>query len=322
MEWQQDFAPLSLSSSDSLPELVLTHLTSWGMITAQGDDKKSYLQGQVTCDVVQLAEDETTFGAHCDAKGKVWSVFRLFHHQGGYAMLQPKSAIETELAELKKYAIFSNVEFAESHDVLLGLIGTNANQVIEELSQQSGDVRAIEGGTALKIDEQRWLLAVDSATAAQLCQSINATKACEDIWTCLDINAAIPAVSKEHQGEHIPQALNVQALGGISFSKGCYTGQETVARAKYRGMNKRALQILRGHCESELKAGAEIERSVGDNWRSAGQLMSHYHFNDGIAIGLAVLPNNLDADTQFRLKDEPNTIWTMQSLPYSLEDDE
>lgn len=101
MEWQHDFAPLSLSSNDSLPELVLTHLTSWGMITAQGDDKKSYLQGQVTCDVVQLAEDSATFGAHCDAKGKVWSVFRLFHHRGGYAMLQPSSAIETELAELK-----------------------------------------------------------------------------------------------------------------------------------------------------------------------------------------------------------------------------
>ncbi|AIW17822.1 tRNA-modifying protein YgfZ [Vibrio coralliilyticus] len=322
MEWQHDFAPLSLSSNDSLPELVLTHLTSWGMITAQGDDKKSYLQGQVTCDVVQLAEDTATFGAHCDAKGKVWSVFRLFHHRGGYAMLQPSSAIETELAELKKYAIFSKIEFAQSTDVLLGLIGDKANHVVEELSQQRGDVRTIEGGTAIKIDQQRWLLAIDATTAEQLCQSINATKACEDIWTRLDIEAAIPAVTQEQQSEHIPQALNVQALGGISFSKGCYTGQETVARAKYRGMNKRALQIVKGHSESEIKAGAEIERSVGDNWRSAGQLMSSYRFNDGVSIGLIVLPNNLDSDTQFRLKDAPDSVWTMQALPYSLEDDE
>ena len=224
-------------------------------------------------------------------------------------MLQPNSAIETELAELKKYAIFSKIEVTQSTDVLLGLIGEKATHIVEDLSQQSGDVRAIDGGTAIKIDNQRWLLAIDATTAEQLCQSINATKAYEDIWTRLDIEAAIPAVTQEQQSEHIPQAINVQALGGISFSK-------------YRGMNKRALQILKGRSDDEIKVGAEIERSVGDNWRSAGQLMSSYRFNDGVSIGLIVLPNNLDSDTQFRLKDAPDSIWTMQALPYSLEDDE
>ena len=114
MDWQNKFAPLSLSTTDARPELALAHLSSWGAITMVGDDKKSYLSGQVTCDVVSLAEDSSTLGAHCDAKGKVWSVFRLFHHNDGYAMFQPKSAIAVELAEIKKYAVFSKVDICES----------------------------------------------------------------------------------------------------------------------------------------------------------------------------------------------------------------
>ncbi|GLT18190.1 tRNA-modifying protein YgfZ [Vibrio zhanjiangensis] len=321
MDWQNDFDQLSLSSNDSLPKLLLTHLTSWGMIIAQGDDKKSYLQGQVTCDVVKLTKEESTLGAHCDAKGKTWSIFRLFHHLSGYAMFQPKSAIDKELAELKKYAIFSKVEFQASHDVLLGLVGTHATTTIDNLSSQRSDVREIEGGTAVKIDQQRWLLAVSEEAANKLCQSIEAQKVSDQIWTLLDIQAAMPIVSDLVQNEHIPQALNLQALGGISFSKGCYTGQETVARAKYRGINKRALQIVSGECNKPL-ANAELERSVGDNWRSAGTLMASYEFSDNKAIGLIVLPNNLDANTQFRLADQPDTRWEIQPLPYSLDDDE
>ena len=98
MEWQTRFSPLNLSTQDALPELSVSLLDNLGMITMVGDDKKSYLHGQVTCDVVSLEKDQSMLGAHCDAKGKVWSVFRLFHHNDGYAMVQPKSAIEVELS--------------------------------------------------------------------------------------------------------------------------------------------------------------------------------------------------------------------------------
>ncbi|MDW1951155.1 folate-binding Fe/S cluster repair protein, partial [Vibrio sp. 812(2023)] len=74
MEWQTRFSPLNLSTQDALPELSISRLDHLGMITMVGDDKKSYLHGQVTCDVVSLEKDQSTHGAHCDAKGKVWSV--------------------------------------------------------------------------------------------------------------------------------------------------------------------------------------------------------------------------------------------------------
>lgn len=322
MDWHNDFAPLQLASNDAIPQLAIAPLNSWGAITMIGDDKKSYLQGQVTCDVVTLEPHLSTFGAHCDAKGKVWSVFRLFHHNDGYAMFQPTSVIEKELAEIKKYAIFSKVEIKQSEEIALGVMGEKATEFIDSLSSQTGDVRPVEGGTAVKIDEQRWLLLVAPDAAEQLVTASQADKVNESLWTLLDIRAGLPILTAEQQNEHIPQALNVQAVDGISFTKGCYTGQETVARAKYRGINKRALFIVKGEAQQDIPANAELERAVGENWRSAGKLLASYRFSDNQAIALVVLPNNLEDDTQLRLKDQADSQWSFAPLPYSLQDDE
>ncbi len=324
MDWKNTFSPLNIKSEDILPELMLTHLESWGAIQIIGADAKSYLQGQVTCNVVSLEPQQMSFGAHCDAKGKVWSVFRIFHHNGGYAMFQPQSSIEAELRELKKYAIFSKAEITESNDIALGLFGAQAHTWIDAQTTTDGDVREIEGGSAIRIDEQRWLLLINADQTETLVNSIDAEKVHEALWTRFEIEHAFPVVSSAEQSEHIPQAVNVQALNGISFNKGCYTGQETVARAKYRGINKRAMYIVKGNIESPLKEDEpiQLERSVGENWRSAGQLMTHFTFADNAAIGLVVLPNNLDADTELRLAAQPDTRWTIEPLPYALEEDE
>ncbi|WP_045480207.1 tRNA-modifying protein YgfZ [Vibrio owensii] len=322
MEWQTRFSPLNLSTQDALPELSISLLDNLGMITMIGDDKKSYLHGQVTCDVVSLEKDQSMLGAHCDAKGKVWSVFRLFHHNDGYAMVQPKSAIEVELKEIKKYAVFSKVTIEESSDVVLGVAGENADAFISTLNADSGDVRTVEGGTAVKVASNRWLLALTAEAAQSLVEDSKATLTTHELWTRFDIEAALPYVAADAQNEHIPQALNVQALGGISFTKGCYTGQETVARAKYRGTNKRAMYIVKGATAEALGESAiELERSVGENWRSVGALLTHYQFSDNQAMGLIVLPNNLDDDTRLRLVAQPECEWEIAALPYSLDDE-
>ncbi|ASG04488.1 tRNA-modifying protein YgfZ [Vibrio anguillarum] len=323
MDWQNTLTPLAVTANDSLPPLMLTHLASWGAIIISGNDKKAYLQGQVTCNVVTLEPIQSTLGAHCDAKGKVWSVFRLFHHHDGYAMFQPLSAIEAELRELKKYAIFSKVNISQSQDIALGVMGEQAEQYINTLTADEGEVRLIDGGSAIKISSQRWLLLVSEQTAQQLMTQSEALKVTEETWTRFDIEEAVPVLGQADQNEHIPQAVNLQAFNGISFNKGCYTGQETVARAKYRGINKRAMYILQGNIEQPLSNDQPImiERSVGENWRSAGQLMVHYTFADNTAIGLIVLPNNLEPETEFRLASQPNTRWFMPALPYSLTDE-
>lgn len=322
MSWENTFTPLLRSTKDPLPELAISHLTDWGVIEVAGADKKTYLQGQLTCNLVTLAQNQMVYGAHCDAKGKVWSAFRLFHHGEHYAMLQPASAIAVELAELKKYAIFSKVTISHSQDVALGVIGSQAEAWINTLSDSRDDVRALKTGTAVKISSQRWLLLIKPEAVDALLATTTAQRVNSDLWTYCEIQDALPIITQEQQNLHIPQALNLQALGGISFNKGCYTGQETIARAKYRGINKRALYRVQGNIQSPLSNDQpiELERSVGENWRKAGVLMAHYSYVDHQAIGLIVLANDLDSDTQLRLASQPETRWTLQALPYALDE--
>ncbi len=325
MNWTPSVSPLSFSSTDTLPDLILCPLPSWSSITMVGDDKKSYLQGQITNNVVTLEANKSTLGAHCDAKGKMLSVFQLFHHNHGYALFQRRSAIEKELVEIKKYAVFSKIEILQSDDVCIGLIGEQADSFINGLNDDDSDVRAIAGGTAVRIDRNRWLLLISNeqvTPCAESALSAGATLCDESIWDWADVISARPRLDAAEQLEHIPQAMNLQALDGISFTKGCYTGQETIARAKYRGINKRAMFLLEGQAGSTLPDDLSVERQVGENWRNAGKLLAHYHYSDNKLIGLAVLPNNLDTDTRLRLTQQPESELTFGSLPYSLQQDD
>jgi folate-binding protein YgfZ len=318
MTWNITRTPFSLASSDSLPPLTFAHLDSWGTITIQGDDKTSFLQGQVTCNVATLDVEHSQLGAHCDAKGKMWSVFRLFHHQGAFCLFQPLSGIEAELRELKKYAIFSKVEINQGQDCCIAVLGEQAQSYIDQLIPgQSGDVRQCDGGSAVKVSPQRWLLLLDPAYATTLLENASAPIYDSSIWTLYDILEVQPALEQEEQNQHIPQAVNLQAVNGISFTKGCYTGQETVARAKYRGTNKRAMYRVSG--PRRESSATTLERSVGENWRSAGTLLNDFQFSDQQATGLIILPNDLEPGTLLRLSTEPEAIWCINDLPYSLE---
>lgn len=321
MDWNKLNTPLPLTPDETLPALSLCHLNQLGLITLSGDDRKSYLQGQVTCDVVSLAAEQSTLGGHCDAKGKLWSAFRLFHHGETYAMLQPQSAVDKELTELKKYAVFSKVNIEASQDTLLGVIGDQAEQFVDQLSEDRGDVRQVTGGTAVKIGQQRWLLLLEPTQASELAKLHPSLWVDSALWTLVDIREAQPVVEDFMQNEHIPQAVNLHAVGGISFSKGCYTGQETVARAKYRGMNKRQMVIVQSTTAETLEQEVSLERSVGENWRALGRLLCYYQFADGRVIGLAIVPNNLEPDTQLRLAQQDESHWQLLPLPYSLEDE-
>ncbi|WP_027253581.1 tRNA-modifying protein YgfZ [Photobacterium halotolerans] len=317
------FDTLSLSADAPLPSLALVNLTQWGLVTLVGQDSISYLQGQVTCDVVSLDTRQSTLGAHCDAKGKMRTIFRLFHHRDGLGWLQRQSVMDAQLPELKKYAIFSKTTIEASTDVLLGLTGEQAQATIDSMLGGEGEVRAFDKGTAVKIDPQRWLLAVDSAAAGEIAEKIAAKAVLSDgsLWDLYDIRQALPRVDTETELEFIPQSMNLQALNGISFKKGCYTGQETVARAKWRGINKRAMYIVSGQAEHCPKAGDVLERSVGDNWRKGGTIIAGYQFSDQQSLALVVLPNDLEENTAFRLAAEPENQWQQLPLPYSLDEE-
>ena len=213
------------------------------------------------------------------------------------------------MPELKKFAVFSKVEIAADERHATGIAGTGSDSWISAQFglEQSG---LIDGGMAVKIEQDRWLL-VSNQQADALPQGD------ESLWWGLEIKAGLPHMEAVHQGEFIPQMLNLQALDGISFNKGCYMGQETVARAKYRGANNRALFLLAGSASEPVNAGDTLELQLGDNWRRSGMVLNAWQQAGQVWL-TAVLPKDTEADAQFRLKQDEGSRLTLQPLPYAL----
>ena len=138
-------------------------------------------------------------------------------------------------------------------------------------------------------------------------------------WLALNIEAGFPVIDAANSGQFIPQATNLQALGGISFKKGCYTGQEMVARAKFRGANKRALWLLKGSASRLPEAGEDLELKMGENWRRTGTVLAAVKLEDGQVVVQVVMNNDMEPDSIFRVRDDANTL-RIEPLPYSLEE--
>jgi len=321
------FSPRQPVASARLP-LTLMTLDDWALATLVGADSEKYLQGQVTADVSQMTEHQHLLAAHCDPKGKMWSNLRLFRRQDGFALIERRSLRDAQLAELKKYAVFSKVTIAADDElVLLGVAGFQARAALKNLFSELPDAEkqvTHDGATSLLWFEhpaERFLLVTDVATAERVTQSLRGEAQLNNSqqWLSLNIEAGIPVIDAANSGQFIPQATNLQALGGISFKKGCYTGQEMVARAKFRGANKRALWYLAGQASRVPEAGEDLELKMGENWRRTGTVLAAVQLDDGRLLVQAVMNNDMEPDSVFRVREDVNTL-SIEPLPYSLEE--
>ncbi|WP_445335765.1 tRNA-modifying protein YgfZ [Citrobacter koseri] len=321
------FPPRQPSASARLP-LTLITLDDWALASITGADSEKYMQGQVTADVNQLTEQQHLLVAHCDAKGKMWSNLRLFRDGDGFAWIERRSLREAQLTELKKYAVFSKVAIVPDDErVLLGIAGFQARaalaNIFSELPNSEKQVVSEGASTLLWFEHpaERFLLITDVATAESLTEKLRGEAALNNSqqWLALDIEAGIPVIDSANSGQFIPQATNLQALGGISFKKGCYSGQEMVARAKFRGANKRALWSLAGKASRVPETGEDLELQMGENWRRTGTVLAAVQLDDGQVLVQVVMNNDMEADSVFRVRDDANTLHIVP-LPYSLEE--
>lgn len=273
---------------------MLIELSHYVIIDIQGEDSRKYLQGQLTCDIEKLAIGHSTLTAHCDPKGKVQSLFRLVavEEQHFYAIID-RSLLPSALEALKKYAVFSKVSFQQLEAQIIGVIGQTlqADYVINLADQRQ---------FAINLSPQR--LTFDGQLAD---------------WQVADIQAGLPSLTAQTQLEFLPQALNLQAIEqAISFQKGCYIGQEMVARAKYRGVNKRAMLSFSAQTEACPAIGSELEMDLGESWRATGVVISAVNFAGKLYLQ-AVLSNQLAPETAFRLPQDHSPL-TRLPLPYEI----
>jgi len=318
----------SQPSPSKLPANYAIFLDDFNAISLSGEDQTKYLQGQVTCDVKALSDHSLTHGAHCDAKGKVLSVFRLINRAGAHLLLQPKASIALSLAALQKFGAFAKVTISATSQLnFVALIGDHASTLLQQTFSQVPDSfhPVIQADTTTLVyiagKQARYLVIDESEVITQLLQKFNLPIYNQVVWQLTEIQAGFPVLSQGSLEQYVPQMLNLQAINGISFTKGCYLGQETVARMQYLGKNKRALFALSSDSAIELNieiaAGDIIEKQLGENWRKAGDVLASYKADNQISLQ-AVLANDVNEHTVFRLKAQPEVIFSIVQLPYLL----
>lgn len=308
--------------SNDVATAFISPLPSFTVIRISGPDQKKYLQGQTTCDVEQLNAGNFLRGAHCDAKGKMWATFTLVQQGDDLLLIGFRDEMQASLTQLKKFGVFSKVSFHDTSNELavLGISGPEAEPLLAKLQlpvPSLGSAVAIDRGVLLAIAEQHYLLILQQTAALALLEHQQAVLAAPTRFLQQHILHGLPYLEQAVIGEYVPQNLNLQAIDAISFTKGCYIGQEMVARMKYLGKNKRATFILTATSAETPAAGSDIEVQLEQNWRRSGVVINAVNIHGELAV-LAVLPNDISPDAQLRLASEPDTRFSIQSLPYSL----
>lgn len=312
---------MSVTDSEQKNTSYICELNNKGIIQLQGEERVKYLQGQVTADIETLTQTKSLLSCHCDFKGKVWSVSYVLSWQNSILLITHKTALTNSLAELKKYGVFAKVDINDDSDKWQ-ILGGKGSEFQEYIINQFGSLPkghqstvSNERGIVISIytPSQRYLVIQQKADLATLTIKQN-----DHEWELDDINSGLAEITETTSNEYVPQMLNLQALDAINFEKGCYMGQEVVARTKYLGRNKRASFILSASLATEDLTGQSLEYQVGDNWRPGGKVLRSVSINNHTTI-LAVLPIDTDISSAFRLKSNPDAIFISQALPYDIQ---
>jgi len=249
--------PLSTTSKQRL--YAIKHLA---ILQVNGKDSAQLLQGQATCQINDIVENKFSFGAFCTPQGKTISSFLITKQQDSFLLILPTELLEKIQKRLQLYILRADVQLTDCRETLclLGFYDLDKPPTL---------------GVSLLKQTKRSLLICDTETAIQHWQNSAFTPCPTNEWAYLDALAGIPWLNTETTEEFIPQMLNIDKLGGISFNKGCYTGQEIVARTHYLGKAKR--QLYWGEVES---SPAPIRlQSVMNQQQSVGKIISIFRVN-------------------------------------------
>lgn len=306
-------------------------LDNYQIIQVSGEDAAKFLHGQLTVNTEKWKNDSVRITAHCDFKGKMWSISYLLNQDNRFSLLIEGAAAEQTLTQLRKYGVFSNV----SIDVLTDVIPVSFHGEESEASFKdqfsslpTEHLKSIENDDSIvfciSASARRYIGLLSSITFEQVKQKASSLMQDSQLHEWLEITDGYGVVTETTVNEYVPQMFNLQCIDGIDFDKGCYMGQEVVARTKFLGKNKRALYLLETSAqdtsEENLSIGATLERQVGDNWRRAGNVIRVAKQGDQIRC-LAVLPNDITTGDTLRLKEHADTLLSVQALPYSIDVD-
>ena len=308
---------------------VLSDLSDRGIIEVSGDDAEAFLQNQLTNDIRRVSETTHQLSAWCSPKGRVIANFRVFKRANSYYLTLPADLISSVIKKLRMYVMMSKVNIKDSSENLIhfGYAGEYAEQYLKNILNKTPlpveTNQTIQYGSLsilrLPGTVPRFEVFGDLDDAMSLWEHCNvrATPVSSNGWDYLNIVAGLPVISKDSSEAWIPQMLNLQIIDGVDFQKGCYPGQEIVARLKYLGKNKRRMYRIEIDSDKLPQIGEKIY-AEGFTDSEAGKILTTVINPSGKAEALAIL-KIAHADKKLSIK-EANI--TLLDLPYPVDDSE
>lgn len=272
---------------------LLADLDPLGVLRVSGGDAGTFLQAQLSSDILRAGPQRSTPSAWCDAKGRALALPTVMPDDDAFLLLLPRSLMPATHKRLKLFVLRADVQLEDVSDnrVRLGLFGPNAAAALDALLDvpEPGCVSATHDITAMCFpgSSPRYLLLCSPQQAIAVWDQL--TGSAQPVgyprWQLQTINAGRPTLHPETAGQFVPQMLNLHWLGGIDFAKGCYPGQEIIARLQHRGTLKQRVYRIRTAADTAIAPGEHVTDAQG---HKQGTILSAAP-DDGGQTALAVL---------------------------------
>jgi folate-binding protein YgfZ len=326
-EWQSFLQ--SQTIQPSTPDNHLCALPGLGLLYVGGDDAASFLQNQLSNDINALDAGGCQFSSASTSKGRMYGIFRILKIEGGYILLMPRDILPEVHQRLHKYILMAKVVMANISDSFarfaLSVTDSNRLQGID-LPTDSNGVSQSESLICLHLhgfdNNQRWLcLSNDENEAIALWRDLSRQLTINDESAFLhdEIRSGIPAVYTPTIESFVPQMANLDALDGINFKKGCYPGQEIVARTRYLGKLKRRMFLV--ECKTDIcpKPGDELSADPSGKADGSGKVVHAAKSADNRCVMLFVGLIDKANNNELRLVAQPQIELTRLPMPYAVD---
>jgi folate-binding protein YgfZ len=294
-------------------------LADWGAICAEGADATSFLHSQLTQDLTHLDERHARLAGYCSPKGRLLATFVVWRAQPGQIVLACSAdVLAATLRRLSMFVLRAKCKLSDASDrlALYGLAGSSARTWIGDAAPSTPWAMASSTAATQLVrlpdadGTPRWLLATPIDMPPPL-PSLS-----PDAWSWLEVRSGVPRITAATAEQFVPQMLNLELLGAVSFQKGCYPGQEVIARSQYRGTLKRRTYLMSS--ELPLRSGIEVFHSA-DPGQPAGLVVLAASLPDGRAAALVELKIAALDHGELRAGDGEGPRLSALGLPYALE---
>jgi len=290
---------------------VIPALPHLGVLAVDGPDASTFLQGQATCDCRQLAADRGALGALCNLQGRMIVSFYVIAVADGLRLVMPRDRVPAVLTHLKKFSVFSRVSLRDdSAAYLLFDAGNEASAADAPGADASGFAVMTQNGIHTLVLRSHRALGCAPAAAFATAATVDGSAA----WRAAAIRAGELLVDTANADKFLPQALNYDVIDGVSFRKGCYTGQEVVARMHFKGKMKERLYVLQAGVAATVPTGTAIIDAGGNK---VGEVVDAAA-SDGMCHIAAIVRHDAMQAGSLRLGDDNHTPLAAAVAPYPI----